>query len=238
MYFLFSGEGPTDLGVCATESYACEAEAYNHGPMTIIVDQIVEEKHGYSFLESEHYGFVSKHMLTDRAGELKAIRKSMPLPGKKRVRETGYFFNNARVLARIARERRDTVDDEVVAVLFRDCDGTASAGRGLWPDKQKSMMAGFEEEGFSRGVPMIPKPKSEAWVLCAVKNHYQGCQPLEKRSGNDDSPDSLKKELEEHIGSLPSRQELCEMVSNRVIDIHRIDMLSFDRFQSRLKEVI
>jgi len=45
-----------------------------------------------------------------------------------------------------------------------------------------------------RGVAMIPKPKSEAWLLCALKNKpYESCEKLEDRSGNDDSPNSLKK---------------------------------------------
>ena len=238
MYFLFSGEGPTDLGLCATDTDMCEGEAYNHGPMTIIVDQIVEKKHGYSLLGTEHCGFVSKQVLADRAAELKAIRKPECLPGKKTKKETAYFFKNARVLARIAIERQDEVQDDVVAVLFRDSDGTASAGRGPWPDKRKSMKDGFNREGFLKGVPMIPKPKSEAWVLCALKNQYQGCKALEDRSGNDNSPNSLKKELKEHLGTLPTRQELCEMVTDRTIDFQRIDMPSFGEFQRRLEEVI
>ena len=238
MYFLFSGEGATDLGLCKTGAHECKADAYNHGPMTIIVDQIVEENHGYSFLEGEHYGYVSKRVLVERARVFKARKKSPRLPGKKKAKETANFYRNARALALCAKDKEAKLEDEVVAVLFRDSDGTASAGRGLWPDKRKSMMDGFEEEGFSKGVPMIPKPKSEAWVLCAVKKHYEGCKALEDRSGNDDSPDSLKKELEEHIGSLPSSQELCEMVTNRTIDIQRIDMPSFKAFQRRLKEVI
>ena len=42
------------------------------------------------------------------------------------------------------------------------------------------------------------KPKSEAWLLCAWKYHsYGGCESLEDRSGNDNSPNNLKDELEE-----------------------------------------
>jgi len=56
---------------------------------------------------------------------------------------------------------------------------------------------GFKIEKFDRGVAMIPKPKSEAWLLCALRNKaYENCQKLEDRSGNDDSPNSLKKELD------------------------------------------
>ena len=41
MYFLLSGEGPTDMGVGSGDDYKC-------GPMAVIVDQIVESKHDYS----------------------------------------------------------------------------------------------------------------------------------------------------------------------------------------------
>ena len=50
---------------------------------------------------------------------------------------------------------------------------------------------------------MIPKPKSEAWVLCALSKLYKECDELEDRSGNDNSPNSLKRELEELLGSYP-----------------------------------
>jgi hypothetical protein len=152
MFFLFSGEGPTDLGACSDGASQCNGPEYLHGPMTVMVDQIVEERHEYSLLATGHYGYVSEGTLSDRASELKAARKAPRLPGKKRGKETRYFFNNARVLARIAMEREEQLGDEVLAVLFRDSDGTASAGRGLWADKHQSMLDGFREEGFHRGV--------------------------------------------------------------------------------------
>lgn len=239
MFFLFSGEGPTDLGLCAGGARTCDGADYEYGPMTVIVGQIVEQRHHYSLLETGHHGFVSKGTLTDRAAELKATKKALGLPGKKRGKETRYFFNNARVLARIAKERETELSDEVVAVLFRDSDGTASAGRGLWPDKRQSMADGFVEERFSRGVPMIPKPKSEAWIICAVKaNPYQSCEELENRSGNDDSPNSLKRELRDILEDKPTRDSLNSMVSDRRIDFRQIDMTSLNSFRERLEEVI
>lgn len=239
MFFLFSGEGPTDLGVCAGSAMQCDGANYEYGPMAVIASQIVEERQHYSLLETGHYGFVAKGTLVDRATELKAAKKALGLPGKKRGRETRYFLNNARVLARIAKERKTELNDEVVAILFRDSDDTASAGRGLWSDKRQSMLDGFTKEEFSKGVPMIPKPKSEAWVICAVKaNPYQACEKLEERSGNDNSPNSLKGELRDILGEKPTRQSLNSMVHDRTIDFRRIDMPSLKAFQKRLEEVI
>ena len=82
---------------------------------------------------------------------------------------------------------------------------------------------------------MIPKPKSEAWIICSVmKNPYQGCGTLESRSGNDKSPNSLKGELAEILDGMPSREQLCEMVNNGTIDSNRIDMPSFLAFKKAL----
>lgn len=167
MFFVLSGEGPTDLGICADGSLICETEAFRPGPMSIIVDQVVERKHRYSILGVGAVRFVAEGGLAEKASDLKAARKSARLPGKKRAKETRYYFNNARVIARIALDQQEQRREPVVAVLFRDSDGTASAGRGLWEEKRQSMLDGFAEEGFERGVPMVPKPKSEAWLLCA-----------------------------------------------------------------------
>lgn len=234
MYFLFSGEGPTDLGRCRAGESVCEGDQYEHGPMTVIVDQLVDAKR-----DSKHYGYCSERGLNRWAAKLKRLKKAPRLPGKKAEKETRYFYRNARALALCAKEKAAELNDVVVAVLFRDSDGAASAGRGLWKDKWQSMLDGFEVEGFKTGVPMLPKPKSEAWLLCALKeNPYQGCARLEKRSGNDRSPKSLKRDLERRLGHSPSREELCELVTNRRINVSKIDMRSFIDFKKRLEEVL
>ena len=238
MYLLLSGEGPTDLGVNAGAAMVGEGEEYHPGPMAVIIDQLVEARFDYSPLETQSCGFIAEHDVAALAGDLKAPKKAMALPGHKRAKETRYFFNNARILARVARDQEARHNVEVVAVLFRDSDGTASAGRGLWAEKRDSMLHGFAEEGFERGVPMLPKPKSEALILCALKYMYQACDALEERSGNDASPNSLKAELEQFLGRWPSREELCDMVRTGAIDFRQIDMPSFTAFRSRLDEVL
>ena len=239
MYFLFSGEGVTDLGSGLPGPVIAEGDSYLYGPMTVLADQIIESRHGYSALESECCGYVSEHDIASRGHELKAARKMLALPGAKVPKETRYFFNTARLLARFAREKATERNDDVVAVLFRDSDGTASAGRGVWPDKRKSMLDGFTEENFARGVPMIPKPKSEAWIICALKSSpYVDCETLEERSGNDDSPNSLKKELERLLGEPATRACLLGKIEDGSIDCNRIGMPSFRLFRERLEEVI
>ncbi|WP_417377379.1 hypothetical protein [Gimesia maris] len=236
MFFLFSGEGTTDLGCCTNSGSHCRDRDYSHGPMAVVVGQIVESRHGYSPIDTGFCGYVPKGTLAERAAELKTLRKPLSLPGKKTPKETRYFYNNARVLARIAKDFETLVDDEVVAVFFRDSDGSQSADRGLWDDKVASMYRGFDSEGFQRGVPMIPKPKSEAWVLCALKYGYHDGD-LETRSGNDHSPNSLKSELLAHCGPL-SAQDLVALVRKRAIDIDQLKMPSFMAFRVRLESVI
>ena len=99
MYVLLSGEGPTDLGSAAGTALVCEGENYLHGPMAVIVDQIVEDRYAYSPIVTGACGFVSEGQLAAAAGELKAVRKEVRLPGKKWGKETRYFFNSARTFA-------------------------------------------------------------------------------------------------------------------------------------------
>jgi hypothetical protein len=160
-----------------------------------------------------------------RARKLRKLRK-----------ETRYFFNNARLLAKIAKNLEEAESCEVIAILFRDSDGTASAGRGLWQDKRQSMLDGFKEEAFVRGVPMIPKPKSEAWLICALKDQpYQNCLVLENRSGNDNSPNSLKAELASILEEQVDRDLLCQVFNEKNVRFEKIDMPSFKAFLARLE---
>lgn len=162
MYVLLSGEGPTDMGLCPDNINVCEGDRHLKGPMAIIVSKIAENRFGYSFIDTPYYGFVSENEIKNKASMLKNIKKPVRFPGHKNKKETHYFYQNARVMSLCAKEKEEELGDQVIAVLFRDSDGTASAGRGLWNDKWKSMIRGFDDEGFERGVPMIPKPKSEA----------------------------------------------------------------------------
>jgi hypothetical protein len=127
----------------------------------------------------------------------------------------------------------------VGAVLFRDNDGTVASLRSLWQDKLRSINAGFAAEDFHLGVPMVPKPKSEAWLLCAAQeNQYQNCARFEELSGNDASPNSAKKELATALTARGrSYADVCGMVGNGEINPHSINMPSFSCFKVRLEIV-
>jgi len=240
MHLLLSGEGPSDIGVCYPAAEYCQSENFKPGPMAWLVDQWIEKCQGYDFshLESGLVHFVNEKYLAKNKPD--PAKKAMRLRGKRTPGETAYYFYNARALAKRAISLAHEVDDQVVAVLFRDADGTASAGRGEWQAKYDSMLEGFEVEGFVYGVAMLPQPKSEAWLLCALnpQSPYQHCARLEEESGNDKSPYSLKSQLDVACQGNTSADQLAETVKTGGIQWEKIDMPSLSAFKSRLEEVV
>ena len=236
MILLLSGEGPGDLGSCQTATGKCEGKDLKPGPMAWVVDKLVEPIWGYSPLDSASCGLITEGTL---AHYCRRERMGTTLPGKKRPVETGYFFKNARGLARFAKDRSARDNCPVGAVLFRDSDGTVASRRSLWEDKVKSIAAGFSAENFALGVPMVPKPKSEAWLLCAIQGvQYQNCARFEALSGNDASPNSAKGRLEDALTARGrSYADVCDMVEQGEIALQQIQMPSFDFFRERLETV-
>ncbi|MEQ9236692.1 hypothetical protein [Coleofasciculus sp. E2-BRE-01] len=226
MFLLLSGEESSDIGT----------QEDKIGSMTKFIDRWIMRRSDYSLIDIKCYKIVSKKKLADIA---KTRLKPLSRKGKKHKKETGYFYKNARALALLAKEESSKLETIVIPVLFRDADGTASSDRGEWQDKHQSVLNGFEAEQLVNGVPMIPKPKSEAWILCALREHYQNCQRLENESGNDDSPNSLKKQLEEHLGEPATRELLNDEIDQGNLDISKIiDMPSLTAFKDRLDEVL
>jgi len=246
MYFLFSGEGATDLGSGNSNAPVSEGDDYAPGPMALLVEQVARDQHGVSPLRENRCGLVPESQIKMRAKELSPAGKRMRLPGREVPRETRYFFQNARALARLAKERAEKRKEKIVAILFRDADGAASAGRGEWTDKHDSMLNGFQSESLESGVPMIPKPKSEAWLICALSNNatrQQGAK-LEDRSGNDDSPKSLKGELQAILkkrdpkNPTVNRERLNDLIEDGSIHYKKICMPSFTTFCEDLAKAI
>ncbi len=228
MFLLLSGEGPTDIGT-SDETI---------GPMSKFVDQWISRRSDYSLLDSGTYKIISEHKLASKSKALKPRSRR----GKRNPVETAYYYRNARALAQILHEESQAQDwnfKEMIPVLFRDTDNTASSGRGEWQDKWDSIMNGFITEAVETGVPMVPKPKSEAWLLCALREKYQHCADLENQSGNDKSPNNLKKQMKAHLGEPATRELLNDKIDQGKIDINRIeDMPSLNKFKERLDEVL
>jgi hypothetical protein len=220
---VLSGEGSSDIGT----------QDDKIGPMTKLIGQWITLRTGYSLIEGEQYTIFRKKDLAKKAKTLKSFS------GKKQGKETSYFFKNARALALLAKEESSKRHNiTVIPVLFRDADGTASSGRGEWQKKWKSMLDGFETEEML-GVPMIPKPKSEAWILCALREKYKNCHKLEYESGNDNSPNSLKKQLAKHLGRNATRELINQKIDEEQIVLKQIgDMPSLTKFKEQLDKVL
>lgn len=95
------------------------------------------------------------------------------------------------------------------------------------------MLNGFAYEEFQCGVPMVPNPKSEAWLLCALKRSqpYQHCDRIERESGNDDAASTLKDQLEAELGRHPMAELLVSRVRDGKVDAQKIHMPSFIQFK-------
>lgn len=239
MILLLSGEGPSDLGSCDYPHRSGWGDVFNPGPMSILLERLLEPGLGYCVcdLAREHdpkaLHFIHEAELSRRAKIAKS--KTILLPGLRSPVDTLYFYRNAQILGQIGLELRFQTNDSVLAVLFRDSDGTHSSPRTLWRDKVNSVVNGFESVEFDTGVPMIPKPKSEAWILCALKfPPYLHCDELEEASGNDNSLNSLKGQLDTVLQAVGEGVDLADRV--REVEPLKISMPSFRHFYDILRE--
>lgn len=234
MMVLLSGEGPTDLGSCNNALGVCDGLNFTIGPMTVLISQLAEPILGYSLLAKPNsLKFLNKKTLCDYA---KAMPKRLqPSRSKKKGVETGYFFANAMALGNLALDHELEMGEHVLAVLFRDSDGTHSTPNNQWDDKFESMRIGFLQSGFNNGVRMLPKPKSEVWLLSGASPNLHNCASLEDISGNDNSPNSAKKKLADALGGNKSCFELCDWLINNPLNLNKaITMPSFKAFKDEL----
>ena len=238
MILLLSGEGPTDLGTSPT-GVSCWGRDFQPGPMVKLIEQLLEPCLGYSVFEIATEDELVVHFLPEKSlGQLAREgrnRRALLLTGAETKTGTLFHRKQAFTFGHYAREVEADKGDSVLAVLFRDSDGTQRCPRTDWQDKRDSIEKGFEAAQFDGGVAMVPKPKSEAWLLCALRHNYQHCDSLENESGNDDSPNSLKQQLSAHLGNEFNREELNELVEDGKIIAREIKMPSFLAFIDSLK---
>jgi len=238
MRLLISGEGPSDIGTCNNAQGVCTDAAFSPGPMAIWLKRLWEALLNYDLLAMpEAVWFISEKALAQAAKQ--AVKQSggrmQPLRGKRRQVETALYYTNAKHLGLMARQLAADHADSVMAVLFRDSDGTRSAPSQLWQAKWNSMVDGFADAAFDFGVPMLPKPKSEAWLLCATRQSHNSHEALEAISGNDKSPNSAKEQLNQALGGHRSAQQLADWCETNPGDFSQLMSMPsskafFDRF--------
>ncbi|MDP9533791.1 hypothetical protein Q7L38_14540 [Pseudomonas protegens] len=216
---------------------------YRLGPLTFVIDYIIEEVLQYSPLQTHRgiYRYYSEAYLTQRLIEKKRERRGFVLAGRKHGAETGLFFFNAWMLGEISKELETAEEDVAIAILFRDSDGTNSTPSDIGAQKRKSIEEGFKRADFNRGVPMVPKPKSESWFICAAKeNPYAHCAELEELPGNDKSPNAAKKVLSAILDGEATSERLIDWLEDNGVDCRKLaeQMPSFAKFHKRLISVL
>lgn len=237
MQIILSGEGVTDIGCAHMGVHGlCAPGQWTPGPMAHLADQIFENCMGYSMLGTCAY-FLPETVLC-------TIGRT--IGSRPRFRGTGmniFHKRGAQALAAlaIALGRRDRTP--VTAIFFRDCDGTQTSPASRWETLYDSVAGnngGFACLGLRTGVAMLPKPKSEAWLLCALRDPaYQHCEQLELASGNDNSPNSLKRQLEDCLQAYDCGiLDLFSIGADRFIDSARIAMPSFRKFTDSFRDAL
>lgn len=245
MMLLLSGEGPTDLGSCTMGLPSCENDehgSFELGVLTVMLDRLLEPHLQYLLSDIPNsIRYIPEQELARVAKALSGGR-SIHLRGSRTPAETGFYFIPARTLSELAKVLEVEHGDHVIAVLFRDSDGTNITAHQDWQIKFKSMQDGFKHSGFTKGVPMLPKPKSESWLICASKDQpYQNCSVLEALPGNDRAPNSAKQRLQECFGAVEvTRHSLVEWIKDHDLKPALLaeEMPSFDAFLKSLKNAL
>lgn len=226
MLLILSGEGGSDVG--GSSGFGDRA-----GPMAHVVDQLIEDRLNYSPIACGMVRWYSRKELSLEAKSNKFPK--IGLPGLRREKGHIAHYKQAHALALIAKNIEKSEGVPTLSVMFRDSDGTNSAPADHWDQLTSAIENGYRAADYHKGVAMVPRPKQESWLLCAIKQDpYVGCQALEEESGNDGAPRSLKLQLAEALGAEPSVDDMCNWITTRRFDSSRVDMVSFERFKSGL----
>lgn len=161
MKVLLSGEGPTDIGVTRPTA---GGQQFVPGPMAWFVDRLLEPRLGYSILDMHEGGADCVRHVHETELAAGAKPGSPLLPGVRFGKGMAFFTRNAQALGLMAKREAQATGQPVIAVLFRDGDGTRAVPKEQWRQKFDSIARGFGLVEFDAGVPMVPRPKSEAWL--------------------------------------------------------------------------
>ena len=229
MLILVSGEGPTDIGKASGNYDLYAPGSWDPGPMAYFINSIIYNTLNFEPLDSMSMWFIPEVSLNSISRTL----KPMTLGQNKEFRKA------ARVLLASAVKLSQETNCEVLPILFRDADGSRSQrSLGRWKEKHDSIDFCMDRKQEVMHVcPMLPNPKSEVWLLCALKNNYQSCNQLEDISGNDNSQNSAKSILRECLGTEATQECLVELMKESVIRPEAINMPSFNAWKDDLSSM-
>lgn len=240
---IVSGEGRTDIGGSHSGQAISTGVDFEKGPMYILIERMLHRfipDWNVDLWETHplDISYVSHGFLKKKAKERAKGNGKYTFASKTLHQEHNGKYKHTRELAGIAIKLGCQL-----AVYFIDTDGRnedKDDNSQLHRKIVEALNEGYVKGGFAGGVAMVPKPTSEAWLICHCQTSpYANCSILETRlSGNDNCPDeqSPKKELERFIGAGYDDAVVFDKVAE--LDIEQLDMPSFNRFKQDLKSVI
>ena len=83
--------------------------------------------------------YITKQCLRAEIEQQRHNKRAVPLTGKKRAQETGYFTKMTWAFGTIAAQIAASENDSAIAVFFRNTDCTNSTKGGVWVDKRQSI---------------------------------------------------------------------------------------------------
>lgn len=228
---LVTGEGSSDMGGSNNGQSISTGEFYNLGPMALLAVRLLQKiipdwnEDNIDFQSPNNWmTCISGNEL---ARQTKGVRKHRPSTKLKKG-----FVEHANRATTMAGYAKD--NGYQLAFYFHDTD------KCDFDDLHQSIMLGFNGIEGVHGIPMIPKPTSEAWLICGQKlDPYAHCTALETElSGNDAASDenAPKKVLARLLGQEATTEQQYEIVNG--IDIKRIDMPSYNQFKTDLTTAI
>lgn len=240
---VMTGEGPTDMGTCNDSQAICTDSQLDDGPIArLMFKTILQYLPNWNIDNLEQENIASHLTLIDEKwleSTCKGKKHGLIRPSKAVTKGMTVHAQRAQVLAEYAQS-----NDHQMAAYFHDTDGTRSQLENM-PDRQEKLTqaikAGFRAAKFeNQGLAIVPKPTSEAWLICGVKESpYQHCGLLETSlSGNDNSPNRAPKAvLGEILGnSKYTRSDLNDLVNQ--LDPEKIDMPSFNDLRHQIQTAI
>jgi len=229
MRFYLVGEGPSDL---------CDKGTGTPGLLKEALAQLVDLDYDATLCD---FRGVSHAQLQQHSDRKQRNPRNMILRGNKRMSgKLADVVRSAEALGWVAKSDHD--GGECGAVFFTDCDFTHSEVND--PDKfHLQMIAAIEtgfmqSDGYRRGVAMVPKMRSESWLLCKYQEEpYLPTSEFEKLPANDESSTCAKKVLATVLSS--SVDDMYnDIIYGDTIDWRRIDCPSYNFFKRRFRYVV
>lgn len=220
MIFHVLGEGPSDFG-------SWDVHTLKKGCMNYLLDWL--------WMHHAPQGTpLPEQKLHSRDAISKTDPRAIGSRGHHLPRQTRFAFMGALALAHLAQAENETAG----AVYFIDADHTRSEDKDIGEKFRDAIQQGFDFASFQLGVPMVPNPCQEAWLLAyyqrympkqAAYNHAERFEDLagNKRAQRQNNPKGQLADCLEKAG-LDMRNDKEEIV-NRV-DWDRVSMPSYDCF--------